>query len=220
MPQQRDTSTDRLANVIQVVQLGRKTGVLTVERSNGITTEEGSITFVNGQATQANAGQHVGLDAFNWLSTWGTCRFAFLSSTTTQQTAPLPSVTRAAPPAGAMSVIPAFRTQPQPQPPVPPSAATHHIEDTPLAGIDARGIRKSAGVSYPVPVTGIPVRTRQMDEAIRLIEQLGLSRTHRRLFLLIDGQRSNMELVRLMGREPDEVQRLLRDLEKAGVIQP
>lgn len=215
MPQQRDTSTDRLANVIQVVQLGRKTGVLTVERGNGITTEEGSITFVNGQATQANAGQHVGLEAFNWLSTWGACRFAFLSSSTMQQTAPLPSVTRAAPPAGAMSVIPAFGTQPQPQPPVP-----HHIEETPLAGIGTRGIRKSAGVSYPVPVTGIPVRTRQMDEAIRLIEQLGLSRTHRRLFLLIDGHRSNTELVRLMGREPDEVQRLLRDLEKAGVIQP
>jgi hypothetical protein len=216
MPQQRDTSTDRLANVIQVIQLGRKTGVLTVERGNGITTEEGSITFVNGQATQASAGQHVGLDAFNWLSTWGVCRFAFLSSTTTQQTAPLPSVTRVA---DAMHVMPAFRTQPQPQPLVPPSA-THRIEDTPLTGIDARGIRKSAGVSYPVPITGIPVRTRQMDEAIRLIEQLGLSRTHRRLFLLIDGQRTTTELVRLMGREPDEVQRLLRDLEKAGVIQP
>lgn len=219
MPQQRDTSTDRLANVIQVIQLGRKTGVLTVERSNGITTEEGSITFVNGHATQASAGQRVGLDAFNWLSTWGASRFAFLSSTTTPQTTPLPSVTRTAPAAAAMSVSPAFRTQPQPHPLVPPSA-THRSEDTSLAGIDARGIRKSTGVSHPVPVTGIPVRTRQMDEAIRLIEQLGLSRTHRRLFLLIDGQRTNTELVRLIGREPDEVQRLLRDLEKAGVIQP
>ncbi len=219
MPQQRDTSTDRLANVIQVIQLGRKTGVLTVERGNGITTEEGSITFVNGQATQANAGQHVGLDAFNWLSTWGTCRFAFLSSTTTQQTAPLPSVTRDVPPAGAMPALPAFRTQPPHQPLVPPSA-THRREDTPLAGIDARGIRKSAGVSYPVPITGVPVRTRQLDEAVRLIEQLGLSRTHRRLFLLIDGHRATTELVRLMGREPDEVQKLLRDLEKAGIIQP
>lgn len=219
MPQQRDTSTDRLANVIQVIQLGRKTGVLTVERGNGITTEEGSITFVNGQATQANAGQHVGLDAFNWLSTWGACRFAFLSSASTQQTAPLPAVTRDTPPTGAMPDLPAFRTQPQHQP-FAPHSTTNRREDTPVAGIDARDIRKSAGVSYPVPITGIPVRTRQMDEAIRLIEQLGLSRTHRRLFLLIDGHRTTTELVRLMGREPDEVQRLLRDLEKAGIIQP
>ena len=41
MPQQPTTLTDRLANVIQVIQLGRKTGTLTVERSNGNSLEQG-----------------------------------------------------------------------------------------------------------------------------------------------------------------------------------
>ncbi|TMC61826.1 MAG: DUF4388 domain-containing protein, partial [Chloroflexota bacterium] len=50
MPHQRETATDRLSNVIQVIQLGKKSGLLTVERGEGITFEEGAITFVNGQA--------------------------------------------------------------------------------------------------------------------------------------------------------------------------
>ena len=32
MSHQRETATDRLSNVIQVIQLGRKSGLLTVER--------------------------------------------------------------------------------------------------------------------------------------------------------------------------------------------
>ncbi|TMD45306.1 MAG: MarR family transcriptional regulator [Chloroflexi bacterium] len=52
-----------------------------------------------------------------------------------------------------------------------------------------------------------------------MIDQIGLSRAHRHLFLLIDGYRGIQELVRLMGREQDEVQRLLNDLELAGLIQ-
>lgn len=54
---------------------------------------------------------------------------------------------------------------------------------------------------------------------MHLIEQMGLSRAHRRLFLLIDGRRTPQELVRLMAQDPAEVYRLLKDLERAGVVQ-
>ncbi len=48
---------------------------------------------------------------------------------------------------------------------------------------------------------------------------MGLSRTHRHLLLLIDGQRSILELVRLIGRSEQEVASFLHDLEQATVIQ-
>jgi DNA-binding MarR family transcriptional regulator len=54
---------------------------------------------------------------------------------------------------------------------------------------------------------------------MHLIEQMGLSRTHRRLFLLIDGGRTVKELIRLMSHDPEDVQKLLQDLERAGAIQ-
>jgi len=212
MPQQRETSTDQLSNVTQVIQLGRKSGVLTVERGYGMTIEEGSITFVNGQAVQANTGNRVGLDAFNWLNRWEACRFAFLPSTPGQQTAPLPAIPR---PTARPSED---RPNMQHSPPGAHSPVAESIMEAQLHNNEVRGIRRSANVSGLESGVRVPVRTRQMEEAIRLIEQLGLSRTHRRLFLLIDGQRTSGELIRLMGREQEEVWKLLGELEKAGVI--
>jgi hypothetical protein len=74
MAQQNATITNSLANVIQVIQLGRKSGVLTVERGEGTTFEEGVITFVNGQAVDALTELANGPDALRWLGSWGTCR--------------------------------------------------------------------------------------------------------------------------------------------------
>ncbi|MBV9614035.1 MAG: DUF4388 domain-containing protein, partial [Ktedonobacteraceae bacterium] len=78
MSQKRGTVTDRLLNVIQVLQLGKKTGHLTVERDEGKGQEKGEIIFVQGQVTQAYGGNLRGQEALNWLSTWGACRFIFV----------------------------------------------------------------------------------------------------------------------------------------------
>lgn len=83
---------------------------------------------------------------------------------------------------------------------------------------------KRPGNMYTGPLLSLgmaatPYQTRSMAEAIHLIDALRLSRTHRRLYLLIDGRRTVMDLVRLMSHEPDEVKKLLQDLEHAGVIQ-
>ena len=71
----------------------------------------------------------------------------------------------------------------------------------------------------PTAWLATPYRTRPIEEGMRLIEHMSLSRTHRHLFLLIDGSRTVKELIRLMSHNPDDVQKLLRDLEHAGVIQ-
>jgi hypothetical protein len=77
MSQRRGTTTDNLNNVIQVIQLGRKTGVLTVERGHETTLEFGEITFVYGQITYAHIGELDGQIAVNVLCSWGLCRFLF-----------------------------------------------------------------------------------------------------------------------------------------------
>src|SRR5437588_11389431 len=97
MSQQPATSTDRLINVIEVIQLGRKTGILTAERNVGSMLEHGMITFVNGIVIQASFGQHTGFRAFSVLKSWSTCRFSFTPSdpshSTIQITHPLEYVT-------------------------------------------------------------------------------------------------------------------------------
>lgn len=184
MPQPA-TSTDRLANVIQVIQLGRKTGTLTVERegSNGL--EQGIVFFVNGQVARARAQHLEGTAAFQWLNTWSACRFTFAPSISPATTVKLPAV--------------------------PPDF---------LPDYERNGTSASAPGSnkWVRPEARIPFQYRPLEEALRAIEQAHLSRAHRRLYLLIDGHRSPPELARLMGRGQQEIDALLRDLERTGVI--
>lgn len=210
MSQQPKTETDRLANVIQVLQLGQKTGRLVVERNTGSTLEQGIITFVNGQIVQASVNQQQGLDALNWLRSWGHCRFAFLLDQRPGNAGQMPSLPPQVPVQG--------NGLHQRNPPslLPKTATGPLYSQQDLAN---RLTGKLGAQRVPTAWLTIPYRTRHIEEGMRLIEHMGLSRTHRRLFLLIDGRRTLKELVRLMAHEPAEVLRFLQELERAGVIQ-
>jgi hypothetical protein len=216
MSQQPKTETDRLANVIQVLQLGQKTGRLVVERNDGPQCEQGIITFVNGQVVQASVNQQQGPDALNWLRSWGACRFTFTpeqrpGATGRMSTLPPQSQTPAA-----WGGTGYGRPTTSPLPTTPPGFAY------PQQDMYTRTTGNLGGIARqrtPTAWLATPYRTRHIEDGMRLIEQMGLSRTHRRLFLLIDGARTVKELIRLMAHEPEYVQKLLQDLERAGVIQ-
>jgi hypothetical protein len=75
---------------------------------------------------------------------------------------------------------------------------------------------KPAPTQPPAPLA--PCRLQQADVVLARFSGTGLSRTHRQLFLLIDGQRTPAELARLMGRSPNELDSLLIDLARARLI--
>lgn len=203
MPERRGTTTDKLSNVIQVIQLGKKTGTLFVERGEGIQREEGAISFIQGQITHASTGQRTSQAALVWLGTWNTCRFTFVaagSENMERLTGPLVALPRTPADTGALKTTP----HPSLQVSTPPnnlSSIPTHLPATIGNGTN-----------------GIPYRTRPLQEALILLDRAKLSRVHRHLLLLIDGHRSIAELVRLVGRKPDEVMKLLRDLAQIGVL--
>jgi Domain of unknown function (DUF4388) len=235
MPQQRDTVTDRLMNVIQVIQLGRKSGLLTVERGEGTQLEDGTIIFVNGQATQAQIARHTGLDAFRRLSTWGDCRFSFIAAPqSSRATSPLPPLAQDGSIGSLMDTGARVRAQRAagnrqlqvPSPPAADTGARMHAQRSNFNGQtttkdthSAMQSQQGRPASPPGFAPGALLRTRQLEDGLRVLAQAGLSRTHRRLYLLIDGLRSPAELARLMGREGHAVQALLQELADAGLIQ-
>ena len=74
----RGTATDKLADVIQTLQLVRKTGLLTVQRDvPGGISEVGTIAFHDGQIINADVGRMRGADAFKKLMMWTRCYFVF-----------------------------------------------------------------------------------------------------------------------------------------------
>lgn len=194
MTQRRGTTTDQLANVIQVIQLGRKSGILSVERGEAANLEDGAITFVHGQITEAHVGRRNNQVALNWFKTWKACRFTFVPANSMYPTGPI-------------STMPSGTAGQQ------PSETNPRTATMPLSAQTGRGTGPLQD-SSPMPHRILPA-----EEALRLLDLGGLSRTHRHLLLLIDGRRTTQELVRLMGRRPDEVQKLLHDLEYIHVVQ-
>ena len=67
-------------------------------------------------------------------------------------------------------------------------------------------------------IFAVPSRARQAEEVLPYFNNLGLTRTHRQLFLLIDGKRNVQDLMRLMRQQSDEISALLADLERANLI--
>ncbi|HEU5375060.1 MAG TPA: DUF4388 domain-containing protein [Ktedonobacteraceae bacterium] len=213
MSQQPKTETDRLANVIQVLQLGQKTGRLVVERNNGQFFEQGIVTFISGQIVQASTGQRQGQDALAWLGSWGPCRFSFSIEQRPGYTGHMTAFPPQRHSQGETTYSTSHHTS--------PLTNTSPVSTSGQYAIFSRTTGKLGG-SGSFPLTqwmSTPFRTRYMEEGMHLIEQMGLSRAHRRLFLLIDGRRTPQELVRLMAQDPAEVYRLLKDLERAGVVQ-
>ncbi len=190
--------TDRIMSVITEIKLGRKTGTLTARRSEGMQMEEGSIEFVRGMVVKAYTGDLNDLEAFNCLSGWGSCQFSFSppSMTTPPPSTPLPS----------------YRYPPQTDNFAPFHTTSGNLDrqTAPIKGFEAP--------LTPLPSSHIPRSVRPLEAGLRLIEQVGLSRSHKRLFMLIDGVRSINDLSRLLGQDPEHLYTMLRELERATII--
>ena len=195
MTQQREAATDHLVAIIAAIKLERRSGQLRVRRGEGLTTEEGTLTFKRGQVTRANVGRRNGAEALNWLSTWGRAHYTFFGEEEDLALPPVHPGKAAASPD--LSVVPVARVNTDRL-----NTEDLELERVPEAGYD----------EVPRPCMGI-------SEAAAHIERAGLARAHRRLFLLIDGHRSVHELAPLSSKSLEEIRSMLHDLEWLGVIQ-
>lgn len=190
MTQRRVTATSRLSTVIDALLLGKKSGLLTVERGEGETFEEGTMTLMNGQVVNATLGRYRGRDAATKMFSWQACRFSFTpgaSGNTGQVTSPLSE--------SQTDTLYTRRPSYEPQ--------QKSIPDP-----DILNRRPSAS----------DFSSEFLENILLNLDRHGLSRTHRRLFLLIDGRRSVRELSALIGHTPSNTVNLLADLERNGFI--
>jgi hypothetical protein len=83
--------------------------------------------------------------------------------------------------------------------PITPAAPTYHVP------------------AYE-PASRVPFRLLHGAEALSYIQKAQLTRQHRHIFFLLDGQRTIDDLTRLTGHHITETLRLLADLERIGLI--
>lgn len=248
MRRQRATHANQVSQVIEVIELGRRTGLLSVERDVGAALEEGDIYFLNGQAIYASTGVQSGRSALEILRTWGACRFVFLSdipqpmpnigpergNARPLQTGGLRSGSPSAPIGGQLS----GQQRPmstQPTVPLPSSSPLEGRRESdyrlpsyalPQAPRQSGSIPSfPPSMEYPASTPAFvlapyqrPRRAPNPQDIPRLALRYQLSRAHRTLLLLADGEHSVRELARLVGRSEEEALALFSDLFRLGLI--
>jgi hypothetical protein len=221
MAKPRVTATNRLSNVIDVVEMGRRSGMLSVERGGGSVLEVGEIFFVSGSPTYAALAGLRGREALLALGNWGPCRFAF--------------DTESPPPPGNIVVTnPTLHAAPRNQPSSTPPMGNHipaagnrmtgRLQTGPL-GSKQTGSLNQYG-SYTPPGTyantdGLgrrPRRAPDVRDLMAVVTTYNLSRNHRTVLLLADGEHSILDLARLSSKSVDEITGLLADLESRGLV--
>lgn len=147
MAKPRVTATDRLANVIDVVGLGRRTGLLSAEREFGTMLEEAEIYFVSGNPIYASLGPLQGHDALSALAQWSMCRFCF----DPLAPQPIPNISGVLPAVDPSSPS-GFSYAYTPSGPVNGSVGNGQFgSPSRYSGSDSQGNRSSGG--YPSPVS-------------------------------------------------------------------
>jgi hypothetical protein len=195
MAQQREATTDRLVNIIARIKMERKSGQLRVKRGEGLTLEEGVLTFIQGQVTQASVGRRSGADALNWLCTWRQAHYVFTAPGSGEE--------------GGLSMASSIFSPPGQKNSIHSELATTQIRRT-----DRLETEPLESLSREIPRISLEVH-----RALARFERSGLSRSHRRLFLLIDGHRSIDDLSSLMSKKSEDIRSMLHDLEWLGVVQ-
>ncbi|MGE5334272.1 MAG: DUF4388 domain-containing protein [Nitrososphaerota archaeon] len=253
MAKSRVTATNRLANVIEVVELGRRTGLLSAERDvNGL--EEGEIYFISGHPVFAALGTLAGRDALNVLVRWGECRFAF----DTSAPRPIPNVSGVLPAVDGNGTPYGVSTgyeegwagESSPPQPAPNSGAGNSgwgyrgsspntapgmnpssPNVTSAPGLGNSGVWSLSDPSFP-PGTNtrpspryqhpaeqqVPRRTPDVRDLKTIVTTYGLSRGHRTVLLLANGQHTVGDMARLSSKPVEEVLQLLNDLKSFGLI--
>ncbi len=244
MPEQY-LSTSRLGNVIQLIALGKQTGVLKATRGQGSTREHAEVHFADGQPVFASLGQLVGNAALSVLQNWGESQYIFLEGPLPQTEPPAPASEPprrtgelAPPPPGVYPsrlgprVPPITERQetnfPSFTAPLPPTPGFHTENNANGAARTTgnlawgRGNDTRSG-SLPGPSMRresfqghfVPRRLAPMDH----LDALPLDRRERMVLLLVDGRRSLTDLVRLTRRNEQELQAILVHLAALGLIE-
>lgn len=263
MAKSRVTATNRLANVIEVVELGRRTGLLSAERDlNGL--EEGEIYFISGHPIYAVIGSLSGRDALYVLIRWAECRFAFEPSAPR----PIPNVSGVLPAldsTGAPYGVSTGYENGQPIEPAPPYSAPNsgasgagwgygtnapnmmpgansgtmpgipsgmHPSAPNAPNMGSSGVWGFSDPPAPPASSGyhsssrqphpsehyLPRRTPDVRDLKTIVATYGLSRGHRTVLLLANGQHSVGDMARLSSKSINEVLQLLSDLKGFGLM--
>ena len=196
-------NAESLDGVLELARTRRQNGMMTIEHSQGGRVEEGEVFFQTGQPIHARVGHLVGQDALNWLMKWRNITYTIGNDESLQSVA----TTTVHNPKSSTST---------------PSTTPKYL---PVNGMPATGPVgaqiQDDGRGSPLINTstlGIEWLVPQKRGIEREVLALPLTRRQRFIYFLVDGRRTVADLARCTGKNTQEIELILSELQEQGLV--
>jgi len=194
----RGTAAESVSSLLEIARTRQRSGLLSIEYSQGGFTEAGEVYLVAGQPIYARVGNLAGSPALHRLLSWRNISFAFAANA-------LRPPANIFPPPGLKSTEPNLHLNSRGFIPLP---TTDKLRQS-----DALRPEQAAllgpGAEHLVP---------RKVEPVRDIASLSLTRRQRLIYFLVDGQRTVADLVRTANKTVLEIGATLGELQQQGLI--
>lgn len=190
MANDRAMTAESVSSVLDLARMRRQSGRLKIEQMSGGRMQEGEIYLQAGQPVFVRLGQLSGQDALNRLLSWHNVQFTLQLDET--GTAPMSL------PLGASNTAP-----------LTPFPAPESGRERATGGDLARVSSSAPGLEWLTP---------QKRDVGRDVLSLPLTRRQRFIYFLVDGKRTMSDLSRCTGKNIQEIELILKELQAQGLV--
>jgi Domain of unknown function (DUF4388) len=194
---------ETLDDVLELARFRRQSGTLTLEHTQGGRVEEGEVFLQAGQPVYARVGQLVGQDALNWLLRWHNIYFS-MGTEESRQAVDTPAAGNGNSPIAV----------PVPLPQQLPFNGGSFIEPV-SERLPGNGNGSTPRSSYTQGIEWLVPQKRGVE---REVLALPLTRSQRYIYFLVDGRRTLFDLSRCTGKNIQEIELILNELQGQGLV--
>ena len=194
-------NAENLRDILELARSRRLNGIMIIEHKQAGKIEEGEVFFQTGQPVQARIGRLVGQDALNWIMRWQNITYSIGTDESLQSIASSNvsnrNIASSTPEPTYVSPNVLSSTRP---------VATQTQENGTSSLLNNSSI---PGIEWLVP---------QKRGIEREVLSLPLTRRQRFIYFLVDGHRTVSDLARCTGKNTQEIELILSELQEQGLI--
>jgi len=194
-------NAESLSEVLELARTRRLNGMITIEHKQGGRVEEGEVYFQIGQLIQARVGRLIGQDALNWLMKWHNITYMIETDDSLQSVAKT-------------TVNDRDKTTPTPLQTYVPSNKMPFTEQA-VAQVE---VNERSSILSNIPTPGIEWLVPQKRGVVSEVLALPLTRRQRFIYFLVDGRRTVADLARCTGKNTQEIELILSELQEQGLV--
>jgi len=194
-------NAENLRDILELARSRRLNGIMTIEHKQAGKFEEGEVFFQTGLPVQARIGRLVGHDALNWIMRWQNLTYSIATDEALQS----------------IAISNVNNRNIASSTPVPTYLSPNGLSSTRPVAAQAQVNEKSSLLDN-TSIPGIEWLVPQKRGIEREVLTLPLTRRQRFIYFLVDGRRTIADLARCTGKNTQEIELILSELQEQGLI--